>query len=72
VWAAADADAQRLVTGSHDRTVKLWALEDGRCTATLVGHRGAVACVGLGEDKIVSRSDEGDVIVWSFAATSTS
>jgi F-box/WD-40 domain protein MET30 len=64
VWAAAaDANAQRLITGSHDRMVKLWALEDGRCTATLVGHRGAVTCVSLGEDKIVSGSDDGDIIM---------
>ena len=35
--------------------------------ATLVGHRGAVTCVALGEDKIVSGSDDGDVRVWSFS-----
>ena len=34
--------------------------------ATLVGHRGAVTCLGLGEDKIVSGSDDGDVRLWSF------
>lgn len=35
--------------------------------ATLVGHRGAVTCVSLGDDKIVSGSDDGDVKIWSFS-----
>ena len=34
--------------------------------ATLVGHRGAVTCIALGDDKIVSGADDGDVRVWSF------
>lgn len=35
--------------------------------ATLVGHRGAVTCLGLGDDKIVSGSDDNDVRIWNFA-----
>jgi len=61
------SDKLRLVSGSHDRTIKVWAREDGRCTATLVGHRGAVTCLALGEDKIVSGSDDGDIRIWSFS-----
>jgi F-box and WD-40 domain protein MET30 len=34
---------------------------------TLVGHRGAVTCVSLGDDKIVSGSDDGDIKLWSFS-----
>ena len=82
VWAIA-GDQLRLVSGSHDRTIKVylfsalpytlfillkvWNREEGRCTATLVGHRGAVTCLGLGEDKIVSGSDDGDIKIWSFS-----
>jgi F-box/WD-40 domain protein MET30 len=81
VWTIA-SDQLRLVSGSHDRTikvchtyhfpdtsfisVKVWNREEGRCTATLVGHRGAVTCLALGEDKILSGSDDGDVKIWSF------
>lgn len=35
--------------------------------STLVGHRGAVTCLALGEDKIVSGSDDHDIRIWSFA-----
>jgi len=35
---------------------------------TLVGHRGAVTCLALGDDKIVSGSDDGDVKIWDFSA----
>ena len=45
----------------------MWAREDGRCTTTLVGHCGAVTCLALGEDKIVSGSDDGDIKLWSFS-----
>lgn len=86
VWSIA-SDKLRLVSGSHDRTIKVcfllclscewarannvlpqvWVREEGRCMATLVGHRGAVTCVALGEDKIVSGSDDGDIRLWSFS-----
>ncbi len=46
---------------------QVWNREDGRCTATLVGHRAAVTCLALGEDEIVSGSDDGDVRIWSFS-----
>lgn len=41
--------------------------EESRCLATLVGHRGAVTCLAMGDDKIVSGSDDGDIRIWSFA-----
>lgn len=47
--------------------LQIWTLEGGGCNATLVGHRGAVTCLALAEDKIVSGSDDGDVRVWSFS-----
>lgn len=87
VWSVA-ADKMRLISGSHDRTIKvssfapsleglklikrhnvqIWDCEQGRCTTTLVGHRGAVTCLGLAEDKIVSGSDDGNVRIWSFSS----
>ncbi|KAG6869014.1 hypothetical protein C0993_005673 [Termitomyces sp. T159_Od127] len=82
VWAVA-CDKMRLVSGSHDRTIKVsrksshytlytdvlqvWSLDEGKCTATLVGHKAAVSCLALGEDKIVSGSDDTDIKIWSFS-----
>ena len=70
VWAVA-SDKLRLVSASHDRTIKIWVREEGTCIATLVGHRGAVTCLALGDDKIVSGSDDGEVRIWNFADNST-
>ena len=47
--------------------LQVWMREENRCMATLVGHRGAVTCLALGDDKIVSGSDDNDVRIWSFA-----
>ena len=46
---------------------KVWSREEGRCMATLVGHQAAVSCVAIGEDKIVSGSDDCHIKVWSFS-----
>ncbi|KAL5520636.1 hypothetical protein ACEPAF_2637 [Sanghuangporus sanghuang] len=55
-------DARRLVTGSRDRTIKVWDLRTGRLRATLRGHAGSVLCLKF--DKIaMARADsslEGD------------
>ncbi len=32
-------DGKALVSGSRDKTVKIWNVESGKCQATLEGHR---------------------------------
>lgn len=36
-----------LVSGSHDRSVKVWCKASGRCLRTLKGHSHSVACVAV-------------------------
>jgi len=50
-----------------DKSLQVWAREEGSCTATLVGHQAAVSCLALGEDKIVSGSDDQTIKIWSFS-----
>lgn len=37
----------RLVTGSYDRTAKVWDTSSCQCVATLEGHQNVVFCVAL-------------------------
>ena len=67
VWGV-DVDPLRVVSSSHDRTIKVWSRDDGKCTQTLVGHRGAVTCLQLTDTQILSGSDDGEVRVWNFGA----
>ncbi|BFZ60284.1 hypothetical protein YB2330_001320 [Saitoella coloradoensis] len=64
VWALA-ADKLRLASGAHDRLVKIWDWS-GKCEHTLAGHTGPVTCVGLGDSKIVSGSDDGEARLFDF------
>ena len=43
-------DSRRIITGSRDRTIKVWSLETGRCLATFMGHRGSVLCLKFDKD----------------------
>jgi len=65
---AVDAQGRRAVSGSFDRTVRVWDLEQGRCTATLDGHTdkvGAVAVDAQGR-RAVSGSNDRTVRVWDL------
>ena len=44
---AVTGDGRRAVSGSNDRTLKLWDLENGKALRTLAGHSKDVYCVGL-------------------------
>ena len=44
------------MSGSYDKTVKVWDLKTGECRLTMRGHTAAVLCVQFDEQKIVSGS----------------
>ena len=37
-------DGRRVVSGSLDKTLKVWDVATGKCVATLEGHSSAVRC----------------------------
>jgi hypothetical protein len=55
----------RCVSGSLDRTLRLWLSATGECTAVLSGHAAAVRGVcALGDARVVSASDDRTLRVW--------
>lgn len=71
VWTVRFSRAERiLATGSGDKTVKLWSLDDFSCLKTFEGHTNSVLRVdflnvGL---QIVSTSSDGLVKLWDIKA----
>ncbi len=63
---AISPDGNRIVSGSYDRTLKVWAADRGREILTLKGHADAISSVAFLADgrRIVSGSFDGTVKVW--------
>ncbi|VUC27597.1 unnamed protein product [Clonostachys rosea] len=65
-------DSNYLVSGSRDRTMRIWNLQTRRLIrAPLVGHRGSVLCLQFDaspeEDLLVSGSSDSNIIIWRFS-----
>ena len=62
-------DGKRIVSGSHDRTIRVWDMETGAAIGnTLEGHKGWVNAVAVTLDgkRIVSGSDDHTIRVWDL------
>lgn len=64
--------AKHLVSGSRDKSVRVWDLETGRLKfPPLQGHEGSVLCLQFdekpSEDVIISGGSDSDLIVWKFS-----
>ena len=59
-------DGSRIVTGSGDRTAKVWDARTGTALLELKGHMGAVGSASFSPDgsRIVTGSDDGTAKVW--------
>ncbi len=65
---AMSGDGRLAVTGSTDRTVRVWDLASGRILRTLAGHREWVQAVALTADNrfVLSGSEDRTVRYWSL------
>jgi WD40 repeat protein len=65
---AVTPDGRRAVSGSYDKTLKLWDLKSGRVLRTLEGHAGAVCAVVVTPDgrRAVSGSYDKTLKLWDL------
>ena len=61
-------DGAWFVTGSGDKTVKVWSYDDGIATAEGAGHSKRINAVKISPDQrcAVSVGDEGGIFIWSL------
>ena len=67
VWSVAfSPDGTKIVSGSHDETVRVWDAVTGTLSNTLEGHSSDVTSVAFSPDgtKIVSGSKDKTVRIW--------
>ncbi len=61
VWSVAlSSDGKTLVSGSEDKTIKIWNIDTGQLIRTLNGHSDSVRSVALSSDGQIIASGSGD------------
>ncbi|GAB6026209.1 hypothetical protein CHUAL_012419 [Chamberlinius hualienensis] len=66
-------DNMRIVSGSSDKTIKMWDIRTNSPWAvlTLVGHSGTVRCLHLEGNRLVSGSTDCTIKVWDLSSNSS-
>lgn len=63
VWSL-DFSGDTLISGSYDKTIRVWSIRRAALQTTLRGHSSWVSCVSLHGDRVVSGSWDGSIKVW--------
>uniref|UniRef100_A0A8C4WYC4 F-box/WD repeat-containing protein 7 n=1 Tax=Eptatretus burgeri TaxID=7764 RepID=A0A8C4WYC4_EPTBU len=65
VWSS-QMRGNTIVSGSTDRTLKVWNADTGQCVYTLYGHTSTVRCMHLHSNRVVSGSRDATLRVWDI------
>jgi F-box and WD-40 domain protein 1/11 len=57
-------DGRIAVSGSNDRSVKVWDVETGQCIQTLTGHSNLVRCLAFRGRRLISGSYDHSIKFW--------
>ena len=58
---------EKIISGSADKTIKIWEIESGKCLNTLKGHNDEVFdIIQITNEKIASCSNNGHIKIWNF------
>jgi WD40 repeat protein len=58
-------DGNWILSGSYDKTIKIWDKSTGECVRTLRGHDGVVKNVIVDGDRIISGSHDTTIKIWN-------
>ncbi|KAL6597149.1 WD40-repeat-containing domain protein [Neocallimastix sp. 'constans'] len=59
-------DNNKIISGSRDKTIKIWDLKTNECIKTLEGHNGSVLTLQFNEKYLVSGSSDNTIILWDI------
>ena len=65
---AISPDGKTIVSGSLDRTLKIWDMQSGECLNTLEGHSNRIASIAISPNgkTIVSGSEDSTIKIWDM------
>ncbi|KAI8137644.1 WD40-repeat-containing domain protein [Fennellomyces sp. T-0311] len=64
-------DEDKIVSGSRDRTIKIWDMRTGECRRTLSAHSASVLCLQYDDRYIISGSSDKTMVQWDIETGKT-
>ncbi|KAI5478222.1 F-box and WD-40 domain protein 1/11 [Pseudohyphozyma bogoriensis] len=59
-------DQSKVISGSRDKTVRIWDLQSMTCVKILEGHEGSILCLQYDDKILVTGSSDCRVMVWDL------
>jgi tetratricopeptide (TPR) repeat protein len=60
----------RLISGSHDKTIRVWNMHNERCEMVLKGSENSIFCLALIDNKTLASSDGNQIRLWDLSTGS--